>query len=100
MTKKKEPIWYKVNAGYRPENKETLFYYGKARTKKEAKELFGHVFSWLKIYSVEPMTEQEIAEMYINPKKYIYWDNTHIQWDDESKGYKLFPDFYKWIKYE
>lgn len=62
---------YKITADYRPNNPSKPCYYVYGRSKKEAKERFSSLISWLKVYNVE-LVEEAMAEKVVSePTKYI-----------------------------
>ena len=62
---------FDITADYRPSNPNKPHYYVRAKTKKEAKDIFKSVISWLDIYNVD-ICEDFIANKIIaEPMKHI-----------------------------
>jgi len=62
---------YEVTADYRPNNLNKPKYYVVAASKKESREKFSSVISWLKIYTVD-LVGRDIAEQIVkHPDKHI-----------------------------
>lgn len=62
---------YKVTADYRKNNPNKPHYYVRAKTKKEAKERFKNIISWLDIYNVEVCEDSAANEILAEPMKHI-----------------------------
>lgn len=62
---------YKITADYRSDNPSKPCYYVYGRNKKEAKERFSGLISWLKIYDVEHVDEAVAEKVVSEPAKYI-----------------------------
>ena len=62
---------YVVTADYRPNNHNKPRYYVIAASMKEARAKFSAVISWLKIYNVELVAENESADIMKHPDKHI-----------------------------
>lgn len=62
---------YKVTADYRKNNPNKPHYYVRAKTKKEAKERFKNLISWLDIYDIEVCEDSVAKEVMSKPIKYI-----------------------------
>lgn len=62
---------YVITADYRPNNSNKPKYYVVASSKKEAREKFSRIISWLKIYGVEAVDPSESAHIVNHPEKYI-----------------------------
>ena len=62
---------YKVTADYRKNNPNKPCYYVRAKTKKEAKERFNNIISWLDIYDVEVCEDSIVEKIMEEPMKHI-----------------------------
>lgn len=62
---------YMVTADYRPSNPNKPHYYVGAETKKEAKDIFKSIISWLDIYNVEVCEDSVANEILAEPMKHI-----------------------------
>lgn len=62
---------FKIHADYRKNNPHINWYYVPANTKKEARERFKRIVSWLDIYGVELCNEDEARKVIEHPEKYI-----------------------------
>ena len=62
---------YVITADYRPNNPNKPKYYVVASSKKEAREKFSKVISWLKIYGAEAVDPNESAHIINHPEKHI-----------------------------
>jgi len=62
---------YVITADYRPNNPNKPKYYIFADSKKEAREKFSSVISWLKIYTVDLVDKDTANEIIRYPEKYI-----------------------------
>ena len=54
---------YAVTADYRPKNPKKPIYYVLGNNKKEAKKRFSNVISWLKIYDIRELNQEEEREL-------------------------------------
>lgn len=60
--------YYRVTADYRPNNPKKPTYDFKVKdsaTKKQMKEYFEQVYSWLKVYEVKEIEESELSDWVI-----------------------------------
>lgn len=62
---------YKVIADYRPNNPNKPDYYVYAESKKQAKKKFQNLFTWLKVYEVSELTDDDIERISSEPRKHI-----------------------------
>ena len=62
---------YVITADYRQNNPKMPKYYVVASSKKEAREKFSKIISWLKIYGVEAVDPSESAHIINHPEKHI-----------------------------
>lgn len=62
---------YVITADYRPNNPNKPKYYVVASSKKEAREKFSRLISWLKIYGVEAVDPSESVHIINHPEKHI-----------------------------
>ena len=54
---------YAVTADYWPNNSKKPIYYVVAKDKKTAKKKFNNTISWLKIYKVEKLSDEQVEEL-------------------------------------
>lgn len=62
---------YEIEADYRPKNLNKPKYYVWADTVKDARLIFSNIISWLTIYNVTPVTEEDSAKICSEPDKHI-----------------------------
>ena len=62
---------YVITADYRPNNPNKPKYYVVASSKKEAREKFSRLISWLKIYGVEVVDPSKSIHIINHPEKHI-----------------------------
>lgn len=62
---------YIITADYRQNNPKMPKYYVVASSKKEAREKFSRLISWLKIYGVEVVDPSKSVYIINHPEKYI-----------------------------
>ena len=62
---------YMITADYRQNNPKMPKYYVVASSKKEAREKFSRIISWLKIYGAEAVDPSENAHIINHPEKHI-----------------------------
>ena len=63
---------FEVTADYRPSNQNKPKYYVSCVDKSQARRMFMQKISWLKIYEVEEVTDDEMIRQIIShPEKYI-----------------------------
>lgn len=60
-----------ITADYRPNNPKMPKYYVVASSKKEAREKFSRIISWLKIYGADAVEPNESAHIINHPEKHI-----------------------------
>ena len=64
---------YVITADYRPKNLNKPKYYVRAKTSTEAKRIFSHYITWLKVYSVELCSQETTAKVLADPGKYLFF---------------------------
>ena len=62
---------YEIEADYRPKNPKKPKYYVWADTVKDAKLVFSNIISWLIIYNVTLMNEEDSDKICSEPDKHI-----------------------------
>ena len=62
---------YEIEADYRPKNPKKPKYYVWADTVKDAKLVFSNIISWLTIYNVTLVNEEDSDKIYNEPDKHI-----------------------------
>lgn len=63
---------FEVTADYRPSNLNKPKYYVSCIDKSQARRIFMQTISWLKIYKLEEITDDEkIRQIISHPEKYI-----------------------------
>lgn len=62
---------YEIEADYRPKNPKKPKYYVWADTAKDAKLIFSNIISWLTIYNVTAMNEEDACGICNEPDKHI-----------------------------
>lgn len=62
---------YEITADYRPRNPNKPKYYVVAKTEREAKKKFMAKISWLKVYTVDLLSEMETEAIISHPEKHI-----------------------------
>lgn len=62
---------YEIEADYRPKNPNKPKYYVWADTVRDAKLVFSNIISWLTIYNVTPVSEEDSNKICGEPNKYI-----------------------------
>ena len=62
---------YKLTADYRPNNPNKPVYYQFANSKKEAIKKWEDRFTWLKVYTCEPLDDETAADIVAHPELHI-----------------------------
>lgn len=62
---------YEIEADYRPRNPKKSKYYVWVDTVKDAKLVFSNIISWLTIYKVTPVDEEDSNKICNEPDKHI-----------------------------
>lgn len=62
---------YAINADYRPSNKGNNWYYVRANSKGQARRLFMTKITWLDIYEIKLLPEDDAAAILAAPEKHI-----------------------------
>lgn len=63
---------FMICADYRPQNEKSPRYYLTAQTKKEARQKFSELGSWLKIYEVKEVEPELAGELLKNPERLLF----------------------------
>lgn len=64
-------VLYEITADYRPKNPKKPKYYVIAETAKEAKEKFKSRITWLQIYNIEQVDDENAREIVKHYEKHI-----------------------------